>query len=455
MKVVDIVCIAGMAATLAGDVEAVDFLFTATPNGNWNVVANWNEGTRVPGAGDTATVKNTGTVLITQDQSASTLILGSGGNGHAELSGGTLSTTSSKVGDVGCTVTFMQTGGAHAISSWLYLAESDNASGTYHLQGGSLQALSERIGFRGTGRFIQTGGTNTVGDDLIVNTEGTPTCSYAMSNGVLSVKDRETVGAYGKGTFAQHDGIHSVGGQLRVGENATGSFAIHGGSLSATGVVYVGYSASGSYEQTGGSVAALGDVVVGKNAAGIGTGSLSGGTMTIGNRLVLGEAAGSRGAFELSGGTLTIASGIEPLAGSPSFAFLGGTLHTGFVGAGLGALTNQAGVLAPGVSIGETTFYCNYVQKPEGTLQIELDDTAIDVVKNITYATLDGRLDVVLQDGFEPEAGWISAPFLKTINGISGAFAKVTPRWSVDVSANGKELRLKRLPPNGTVVVVR
>ena len=455
MKIVRTVCLVGMLASLAGGVGAADFLFTATPSGNWNVVGNWNEGTRVPAAGDTATVKNTGTVLITQDQSATTLVLGSTGSGHAELSGGTLSTTTTKVGDVGCTVTFTQTGGAHAISGWLYLAESSNASGTYHLQGGSLQALNERIGFRGTGRFIQSGGTNTIGDDLIVNSEGTPTCSYTMSNGVLSVKDRETVGSYGQGVFVQHDGIHAVGGQLRVGENATGSFAIHGGSLSATGVVYVGYSKSGSYEQTGGSVATLGDFVVGRNAAGIGTGSLSGGAMTIGNRLVLGEATGSQGAFELSGGTLTVASGIEPLAGSPSFAFLGGTLHTGFVGAGLGALTNQAGVLAPGVSIGETTFYCNYVQKPEGTLQIELDDTAIDVVKNITYATLDGCLDVVLQEGFDPEAGWISAPFLKTINGISGSFAKVTPRWSVDVSANGKELRLKRLPPNGTVVVVR
>ena len=455
MKIVETFCMAGVLATLAGDVVATDFQFTATPSGNWNVVANWNEGTRVPAAGDTATVKNTGTVLITQDQSASTLVLGSSGNGHADLSDGTLSTTSSKVGDVGCTVTFMQTGGAHAISGWLYLAESINASGAYHLQGGSLQALNERIGFRGTGRFIQSGGTNTVGDDLIVNAEATPTCSYTMSNGVLSVKDRETVGWYGKGTFVQHDGVHAVGGQLRVGESATGTFAIHGGSLSATGVVYVGHSASGSFEQTGGSVAALGDFVVGKNATGIGTGLLSGGTMMIGNRLVLGEATGSRGAFVLSGGTLTITSGIEPLAGSASFAFLGGTLHTGFVGTGLGALTNQAGVLAPGVSIGETIFYGNYVQESEGTLQIELNGTAIDVARNITYATLDGGLDVVLRDGFEPEAGWISAPFLKTINGISGSFAKVTPRWFVDVSANGKELRLKRLPPTGTVVVVR
>ena len=455
MKIVETVCLAGMLAMLAGDVGAKDFLFTTTPSGNWNIVANWNDGTRVPTAGDTATVKNTGTVLITQNQSADTLVLGSSGSGHAELSDGTLSTANSKVGDVGCTVKFTQTGGTHAISSWLYLAESVNASGTYSLQGGTLQALTERIGYRGTGRFIQSGGTNTVGDDLIINTEGTPTCSYTMSNGVLSVKDRETVGSYGKGTFVQHDGIHAVGGQLRVGENATGSFAIHGGSLSATGVVYVGQSASGSFEQTGGSVATLGDFVVGKNGTGIGTGSLSGGAMTIGSRLVLGEAAGSRGAFTLSGGTLTVASGIEPLAGSASFSFVGGTLHTGFVGDGLGSLTNQAGVLAPGVSIGETIFYGNYVQQAEGTLQIELNGTAIDAVKNITYATLDGTLDVVLRSGFEPEAGWISAPFLKTINGISGSFAKVTPRWSVEVSANGKELSLKRLPPNGTVLAVR
>ncbi len=455
MTFMESICFSGaVLAILVPIASAADIQFTATPSGNWNAVGNWNEGSRVPTAGDTAIVKNTGKVLITQNQSATTLVLGSSGNGHAELSGGTLSTANSKVGDVGCTVTFTQTGGTHAISSWLYLAESANASGTYFLQGGSLQALNERIGFRGTAAFIQTGGTNTIGDDLIINAEAaTPTCMYTMSNGVLSVKDRETVGWYGKGSFVQHDGIHAVGGQLRVGENATGSFSMRGGGLSVTGIVFVGYSAGGTYEQTGGTVTTTTDFVVGKNAAGIGVSSLSGGALTIGNRLVLGEATGSQGSFALNGGTLTIASGIEPLNGSATFTFLGGTLHTGYVG--LDSLTNQGGILAPGVSIGETTFYGNYVQQAEGTLQIELNGTAIDLVKNITYATLDGRLDVVLKDGFDPPTGWTSSPFLKTINGLSGSFSHITPLWAVQVSANGKELSLKRLPPNGTVLTVR
>ena len=122
----------------------------------------------------------------------------------------------------------------------------------------------------------------------------------------------------------------------------------------------------------------------------------------------------------------------------------------------MNTFTNEAGILAPGViSIGTTTFYGNYEQLAEGTLQIELNSTNIDVIMNITTATLNGHLDVVLKDGFIPAAGWTSSPFIKTISGITGTFSDVTHLWAVVLSDNGKEMSLKRLAPSGTVILIQ
>jgi len=446
------IIVAALLAVCTVSGWAADVEFSASPNGNWNVIGNWSEGSRVPTVGDTAIVRNTGTLLVTDVQSADALVVGRNGNGFAEIQAGTLSTANTIVGDVGCSVTLTQTDGAHVISSSLKVGESSNASGTYLLTGGNLTALIERIGFRGTAQFTQQGGTNTVQDDLQINQESSSTCSYTLSGGRLSVADRETVGWYGTGTFEQSAGTHTVGGQLRVGENAMGAYTLSGGTLAVTTDAFVGYSKVGTFDQTGGTNSITGDLYVGKNSAGDGVYTLDAGVLAM-DTLVLGQATGSVGSFRLRGGEMTVNDGIQPLSGTAIFEFLGGTLHAGYIS--MGTFTNQSGILAPGTSIGETTFYGNYEQSAGGTLQIEVNSTGIDVIKNITAATLDGTLEVVLTDGFEPAPGWTSASFLKTVNGISGTFSDVTRLWSVVVSENGKEMSLERLAKVGTVIVVQ
>ena len=434
---------------------AADIEFTATSTGDWNVIGNWNNGSRVPTVGDTAIVKNTGTLLITQSHSVDALVVGQNGNGFAKIQGGTLSTANTIIGEVGCTVTFTQTNGAHVISSQLDVGKWANASGSYILSGGNLTANIERIGFRGIAHFSQQGGTNTVQDDLQINQESSSSCSYTLNDGLLSVGDQETVGWYGAGTFLQNGGTHTVGGQLRVGENAAGSFVLSNGMLTVTGDSFVGYSKTGTFEQRGGTNS-MGNLSVGRNGTtGNGLYTLYGGKLTV-TALNLAQASGSTGLFQLRGGELTVNSGIEAFNGAAAFDFLGGVLHAGYIS--MGTFTNQAGTLAPGTSIGDTTFYGNYEQAAGGTLQIELNSTSIDVIKNITAATLDGHLEVVLTDGFEPGAGWTSAPFLKTTDigsGISGTFSDMSYLWAVVLSEDGREMSLERLAPSGTAIIIK
>ncbi len=431
---------------------ASDIEFTATPSGDWSVVGNWNEGARVPGVGDTAIVRNRGTLLVTQNQTAEKLVLGRNGNGNASIESGRLSTANTYVGDVGCTAVLIQTNGEHVITGWLYLGESSNARATYTLSGGMLQSLSGRIGFRGLSDFNQQGGTNTVRDDLLINAEvSSGVCSYTLSGGWLTVGDLQCVGYYNSGSFIQNGGTQQVG-RVRVGENGVGSYALSEGTLSVTNAtlgVYVGYNKPGIFEQSGGKHVIAGPLELGKSAGVTGTYRLSGGTLSL-TTLHLARVFNSTARFELAGGEMTVSSGIETYGGNAAFVFTGGTLHSGFIS--MNTFTNQGGRLAPGIGIGKTTFYGNYHQQPGAALEIELNASGIDEVANITEATLDGSLEVILRDGFAPAAGWTSAPFLKTVAGITGTFSSVPRLWQVVRSPDGKQMCLRRQAPPGTVI---
>jgi hypothetical protein len=76
-----------------------------------------------------------------------------------------------------------------------------------------------------------------------------------------------------------------------------------------------------------------------------------------------------------------------------------------------GRLTNSAGIVSPGTSIGTLTVEGNYLQMAGGTLNIELGGTAagqydqLNVIGGLNGAILDGTLDVSLVNGFVPAVG--------------------------------------------------
>ncbi len=124
---------------------------------------------------------------------ASNLYVSFSGNGTFTQSGGTITIPSSVgtgnlyVGFIG-NGTFTQSGGTNTISNTLYLAaQSGAANGTYTLSGtGVLRATSEHVGEQGTGIFTQSGGTHTVSSMFEVgqdNGSGT----FNLDGGTLEV----------------------------------------------------------------------------------------------------------------------------------------------------------------------------------------------------------------------------------------------------------------------------
>ena len=156
---------------------------------------------------------------------------------------------------------FTQTGGTNTVTGILILAANAGSSGSYSLSGGSLTVGDyEAVGYFGTGSFTQSGGTHTVtalylGSDA--GASGSYTLSDSGSGSLLSVVGNEYIGYSGTGTFTQTGGSNTVGNDLSVGtQGGTGSYTLSdsgSGSLSVAGNEYIGDSGTGTFTQTGGS----------------------------------------------------------------------------------------------------------------------------------------------------------------------------------------------------------
>lgn len=133
-----------------------------------------------------------------------------------------------------------------------------SGSGTYNLSGGNLSADSETIGYRGTGVFNQSGGSNIVAHDLVLGYRTTGVGVYTLSGGTLSV-NHEFIGYEGNGSFIQTGGVHSVAGNLTLGTNpgSKASLAFLGGNLAvggnytqnANGSLALGIAAASNYQK--------------------------------------------------------------------------------------------------------------------------------------------------------------------------------------------------------------
>jgi len=310
------------------------------------------------------------------------LAANAGSSGTYSLSGGSLTVGDYEAVGYCGTGSFTQSGGTHTVTA-LYLGAEAGASGSYTLSdsgSGSLLSVvgNEYIGYSGTGTFTQTGGSNTVGSNLFVGTQG-GTGSYSLSGGSLSTNGGICIGASGgNGTFSQTGGSLQVTAGESIGDGGSGSFSQSGGANNASGLALgtdfvTGSAGTGAYNLSGGSlqVGYLGEYI----GADGGSGSFtqSGGTHTVTNGLWLGSdyfitGTGGTGSYNLSGGSLQV-NGPEYIgdsnSGSGSFTQTGGThtvaslylgsdsLGTGFPGTGSYNLTG--GSLSAGYeSIGDS-----------------------------------------------------------------------------------------------------
>lgn len=184
-----------LAATGVAVVSAQSVTYTetywqhdaATP-GDWFDLSNWTNG--LPETGyHYSYVNNGGTARIADGNAfgGNRLYLGydSTESGTIELSGsGQFSAYREHVGWNG-TGRFIQTGGTNTISDRIHLGYNTGGNGTYELGGtGQLSAVGEYIGRNGTGRFEQTGGLNTA-RYLYINAKS----QYLLTGGALQISD--------------------------------------------------------------------------------------------------------------------------------------------------------------------------------------------------------------------------------------------------------------------------
>jgi hypothetical protein len=202
-----------------------------------------------------------------------------------------------------------------------------------------------------------------------------------------------------------------------------------------------------------------------------GTGSVtqSGGIVRAGTSVIIGG-ANQPGSYFLSGGTLATPLLTRGAQGG-SFSFTGGMLHTDLVAF---SLTNQGGILAPGSDLNlqlmaaasmpdvnnaleaiqsfvGTTHIAGSLTLQSGSVEIDLASlTSFDTLLVDNLLTLGGTLNVVLDNGYLPNAGdrWQ----IGTASSISGAFDSVIPGFFTQVQ--GGNLFLVAVPEPSSLIIL-
>jgi hypothetical protein len=195
------------------------------------------------------------------------LIVGENGNGTFVMDGGTLNVLNSDintnafgVGDnAGSVGLFTQNGGAVNGGRSLTLG-SNGGTGTYDMNGGTLNVSILTLGFSGSGTFNQTDGSVATNNIFM----GTDQAAYNLSGGSLAVQGGQgtIVGTFNVAEFNQSGGTHETN-ELIVGNQsfARGVYNMSAGSLSVLGDMLIGRGqadvdpgVAGLFHQTGGDV---------------------------------------------------------------------------------------------------------------------------------------------------------------------------------------------------------
>ena len=279
------------------------FLPDATPWW-WDLPAFQATAPQPQAAGQDLTVDNNSTYTVSGNEQWANVYVSSGGNGYVVQNAGTTMTISG----------LLSLGNATA-----------TATGSYTLNGGTLSAQTERIGYftNGTFTFTQGGGTNSVGS-------GGVSLSHANAFG----------SAYNTGVYNLNGGTLSTP-SVANGGGATSNFNFNGGTLQATGnnTGFMGGLSSANIQSGGAFINPNGYAVTisqslggsgGLTQSGGGTLTLSGAstytggtTINVGTLIAARSATGNGGVGTFAGGsTVTINSGgTLQLAGTDSLGY--------------------------------------------------------------------------------------------------------------------------------------
>ena len=361
---------------------------------------------------------SSGTVTVKRD-----LILGNGGSGYGEynFSGGTLGVTGNLIVSNEGVGEFYQTGGQVTVTQDLVLGNLGSFFGffygDYFIRGDSstsLKASNLIVGQAGSGFFEQSGGTVTVGQDLILGYQGGSYGEYyfdyeGYNTSVLEVKGSLIVGYAGWGEFTHSAGTITAREVLLGRDTAgVGIYLLQGGTLTAQSLG-VGFAGRGDFSQDGGEVN-LNYLEVGGLAGSTGSYQMSDGSLTITPKkpwspsITLGREAGSQGTFELSGtGTINAPVMSVGANGTGTFNQSGGEVSLNY--------------LEVGAMPGSTGFY----QMEGGSLTIT-EDPESDPSKKLSPSITLGR-EAGSQGTFELSGTrTINAPVMSVGKNGTGTF---------------------------------
>lgn len=310
-----------------------------------------------------------------------------------------------------------QTGGTHALTNHLSLGYS--GTGNFVLGGGSLTTPVADVGVYGVGSFTQDGGTHVVSGPLTLGVAASGSGSYTLNGGSLQVNT--IADGAGTGTLNLDGGVLNVTGgaigvdQFNLGNAAgrQGSFTLGAGRTLNTTVETIGVAGSGSFVQNGGTNTVATDLVLGLYGNGSGSYTLNGGTLSVGG--ILGGFGSSR--FDLNGGSLQLV-GSSIRVGSFNLGSVAGSSGTFVVGSGQtltatqrlavgGTDSGPAGSGALGIGSGGTVFV----------------DSAFKLWSTGTLTLAGGTLDVGSLDAFGPiqfHGGLVRVFSDLTLNGDGG-----------------------------------
>ena len=234
-----------------------------------------------------------------------------GGIGNYDLNDGTLNADVAYVSgnSVG---TFNQYGGTFS-AAFLDIGILSGGNGTYTTTAGNLNTDYLNVGGnQAQGSFTQSGmAAVTVGHDLYVNNDGSPTPTgggtYTVNGGSLDVTGNAYIGNGGSGagstggTFVQNSGAVVVSHDLLIGSlvGDVGSYALNDGKLTA-GNMYVGDAGTGTVQQKSGTTKIDGSLTLASQAGSTGTYTLAGGSVTAGQSIIVG--GGGTGTLTVSNG---------------------------------------------------------------------------------------------------------------------------------------------------------
>ena len=188
----------------------------------------------------------------------------------------------------------MENGTLNNSEGRLIVAQNKNSTGSFTLQDGTITSRHLIIGNRGTGTFIQNGGTVTDvsgdGDAVIGEYDNDDSVTgkgiYQMNGGTLTVNDNFQVGARGEGDLLQSAGDVSCTGWFVVGRfgPGVGTYNMTGGTYTSTAnPAIIGEDGLGTLDISGTGILNAPGLRLGSNAGGTGNVRIhDGGTLNVG-----------------------------------------------------------------------------------------------------------------------------------------------------------------------------